>query len=343
MPQLCVIDTAPRHEFVAEQYNMLIQFAELCVREIEKDKVRRRQSGCGWGAVSVLAGLRTSWKRWTSCSCSSIPPCPLPLPPTRPPLQLMLLQKLVQQSAVSQPRSEVETVSPLGSLPGSLRTSGARSVTPAPSVRAAAQAAAQHKGEGEARPQHWGLTRAVDCFREGVMLVDVSTPTWGVLYANDAFTSTIGGWAGLLRGTAAGPRHQALAAPAWPTCAAPAPLLNVLRAAPCRRAAGRGHVAGFLGDFLRAGPGPRHLPGACGGQRALHCCRGAANHLQHHPQGHHCGLQVCQGRPRAAHALPPPPQQQPPLHCTAALDVALPPPPAPAGPPPLASLAGSHS
>lgn len=42
-PQLCVIDTRPHHEFSVEQYNMLIQFAELCVREIEKDKVRGRR------------------------------------------------------------------------------------------------------------------------------------------------------------------------------------------------------------------------------------------------------------------------------------------------------------
>ena len=53
--QLCVIDTKPHHNFAAEQYNMLVQFAELCVREIEKEKV-----GMGeWvgSCVGVLPGL----------------------------------------------------------------------------------------------------------------------------------------------------------------------------------------------------------------------------------------------------------------------------------------------
>lgn len=117
---LCVIDTQPHHEFAAEQYNMLIQFAELCVREIEKDK-------------------------------------------------LTTLQRIVQSGHSD------GSVTPLGSL----RNSANPEATPPPSVSA----------EQTAR---WGLDRAVDCFREGVLLVDVGTPNWTVLYTNDAFTAATG-------------------------------------------------------------------------------------------------------------------------------------------------------
>lgn len=117
---LCVIDTKPHHEFAAEQYNMLIQFAELCVREIEKDK-------------------------------------------------LTTLQRMVQSG-----HSDGSTT-PMGSL----RNSANPDVTPTPSVVAE-------------RAERWGLDRAVDCFREGVLLVDVATPNWVVLYTNDAFTGATG-------------------------------------------------------------------------------------------------------------------------------------------------------
>jgi GAF domain-containing protein len=36
---LCVLDTKPRRDFTPERCNLLAQFAELVVREIEKDKV----------------------------------------------------------------------------------------------------------------------------------------------------------------------------------------------------------------------------------------------------------------------------------------------------------------
>ena len=49
--QLCVIDTVPHHEFTAEQYNLLTQFAELVVREIEKDKASRSGGVEGLGAL----------------------------------------------------------------------------------------------------------------------------------------------------------------------------------------------------------------------------------------------------------------------------------------------------
>ena len=54
---LCVIDAVPHDEFTAEQYNLLIQFGELAVREIEKDKVGGwRGWGWGWGWGSPGAG-----------------------------------------------------------------------------------------------------------------------------------------------------------------------------------------------------------------------------------------------------------------------------------------------
>lgn len=158
---LCVIDTRPHHEFSVEQYNMLIQFAELCVREIEKDK-------------------------------------------------LTLLQKLVQQSAAAGEVSPLGSLTPLASPPDSLRTSAAPSATAAASAaplhsstppgvqQDTAQPPASKPGEPQElaleqpAEQHWGLLRAVDCFREGVMLVDVSSPAWTVLYTNEAFTAATG-------------------------------------------------------------------------------------------------------------------------------------------------------
>ncbi len=52
-----MIDTRPHHEFSVEQYNMLIQFAELCVREIEKDKVRGQWLPCCGGGTAAASGV----------------------------------------------------------------------------------------------------------------------------------------------------------------------------------------------------------------------------------------------------------------------------------------------
>jgi serine/threonine protein kinase len=111
---LCIIDIKPHKEFTSEQYNLLAQFAELAVREIEKDK-------------------------------------------------LNLLQKMVQEQR------------------GALGLSG--SISPSGSIRSSVS---------ELEPANWGLSRAADCFVEGVMLVDVATPSWQILYTNPAFSTVLG-------------------------------------------------------------------------------------------------------------------------------------------------------
>lgn len=110
---LCIIDAVPHSDFTAEQYNMLIQFAELTVREIEKDK-------------------------------------------------LATLQRIVKSHA------EGAGLSPSASGRSSAIYTG---------------------GEGASAA---GLSRAVDCFREGVMLVDLAAPGWSVLYVNEAFVTATG-------------------------------------------------------------------------------------------------------------------------------------------------------
>ncbi|KAL4854405.1 putative serine/threonine-protein kinase SIS8 [Chlorella vulgaris] len=142
---LCVIDTKPHREFAAEAYNLLIQFSELCVREIEKDK-------------------------------------------------LTMLQKMVQQSGTISDG----ILTPLDSLRSSAT----------PSATAASSLAAVDRRSDNA--PHHGLTRAADCFREAVMLVDVSIPQWTVLYTNDAFTAVSGV-----------SRHKAVAQSFWELFSAP--------------------------------------------------------------------------------------------------------------------------
>ena len=115
---LCIIDTQPHKDFTAEQYNLLAQFGELTVREIEKDK-------------------------------------------------LSLLQKMVREH------------------PG-FGTNFNLSGSPSP------LASLRSSSVSELEPAQWGLSRAADCFIEGVMLVDITTTTWQVLYTNPAFSTAVG-------------------------------------------------------------------------------------------------------------------------------------------------------
>lgn len=115
---VCIIDTRPhKNTFTSEHYNLLAQFAELAVREIEKDKIA-------------------------------------------------LLQKMVREQ---RELSISGSASPSDSLRASSITSGSPEMS-AP----------------------WGLSRAADCFVEGVMLIDAGTPAWTVLYANAAFSTVLG-------------------------------------------------------------------------------------------------------------------------------------------------------
>lgn len=118
--------------------------------------------------------------------------------PARPAPQLTLLQKLVQQSAAAGDVSPFGSLTPLASPPDSLRTSAAPSTTaaagatplrssmPLPVPQGVVQSPASRAGEqqeeavqqqaqadGRTRAeqpaeQHWGLVRAVDCFRCGL-------------------------------------------------------------------------------------------------------------------------------------------------------------------------------
>lgn len=116
---LCVIDTKPHVEFTSSKYNLLAQFAELAVREIEKDKLKILQK--------MVEKQRTS----SSISCSA---------------------------------------SPLNSMRSSGTTNELIDNTD-PTA---------------------GLSRAADCFIEGVLLVDISGKEWPIVYANSSFNSVVG-------------------------------------------------------------------------------------------------------------------------------------------------------
>lgn len=121
---LCVIDTRPHSKFSTEQYNLLAQFAELTVREIEKDKVA-------------------------------------------------LLQKMIrEQRALSASASE------------SIRDSdnNFRGLSSQLSIPAT-----EPDLSGP-----WELSRTPEDFTEGIMLMDLTTESWQILYTNPAFSSILG-------------------------------------------------------------------------------------------------------------------------------------------------------
>ena len=37
-----------------------------------------------------------------------------------------------------------------------------------------------------------GLLTAIDCFKDGIMLVDTSTPLWTIIFINDTWTRVTG-------------------------------------------------------------------------------------------------------------------------------------------------------
>lgn len=114
---LCIIDVKPHKDFPSDLYNMLAQFAELTVREIEKDK-------------------------------------------------LALLQKMVKEQRT---------------LPGNLPGTG----SPLDSLRSSTVMT-------DSTDNEWGLSRAADCFLEGVMLLDLSSAAdWRVVYTNSAWSTSL--------------------------------------------------------------------------------------------------------------------------------------------------------
>jgi len=109
---LCVIDTKPHPAVGSQELTILSQFADLAVREIEKDK-------------------------------------------------LELLQKIVQDN---------RSFSSPSSANGSGRSSS----------------------HVEISSHTWGLQRAVDCFGEGVLLLDMSQSGWNILYGNSPMSQLLG-------------------------------------------------------------------------------------------------------------------------------------------------------
>jgi hypothetical protein len=50
----------------------------------------------------------------------------------------------------------------------------------------------QNEQMSRAQAQHTHLLRAMDCFHEGIILLDLSSTSWHILYANDAFREACG-------------------------------------------------------------------------------------------------------------------------------------------------------
>lgn len=139
---LCVIDTRPRHDIPTELYNLLIQFGELVVREIEKEKLSALQS---WVRRRLSVGTASN------------------------------------RSSFSGDRDELQNSSKQPSADGKSKLGG--------------------------------LIRAADCFLEGVMLVDILTPRWTILYKNDTVLKLLQDNPGLNTGfwdIFSGPEKEAL-------------------------------------------------------------------------------------------------------------------------------------
>ena len=134
---LCVIDPEPR-TFDVESCNLLCNFAEMVVREIEKEKFRVR---CPLGRA-LLANCRPSG----ACCCVALSPrCCVPLP-------------------------SLSSVTCNGGLLFRLQVSE--------SVKLQSQTNS--------------LMRAMDAFREAIMLVDMEEGRWTVMFTNDAWLSFMG-------------------------------------------------------------------------------------------------------------------------------------------------------
>jgi hypothetical protein len=158
-----------------------------------------------------------------------------PAPPLTPPasltvlppeLQLDSLQSAVQQHIVQRNSAPALVGSRAGSPAASLGAGGGGILSwaqqhpqqqqqqqqhisaSAPASQRNSRSWAQEGGSGGGGAMGLGsiregeqerLVRAVDCFREGVALIDVATPSWQVLYTNSAFQMASGGWEGARR------------------------------------------------------------------------------------------------------------------------------------------------
>ena len=139
---LCVLDHKPR-EFDAENCNVLCNFAEVVVREIEKDKRR----------VSALAA---------GCTCS------------------VCHFTVIRHVAVAN----------TGLLVYCLASGG-----PAASLRARwphACCALQELEAARVQTEKSNLLRAMDCFTEGVMLLNVVTDDFRIMFMNNSWTRITG-------------------------------------------------------------------------------------------------------------------------------------------------------
>jgi len=162
---LCVIDTRPRHDIPAELYNLLVQFAELVVREIEKEK------------LTVLQSMVT---RQFSMTASSDRSSTYELDDNASTDDVDAgrgndgLRKIGQANMKSTSASKLASASPTTTTNRNNRNTSASTPNPA------------KKG------MMGGLIRAADCFMEGVFLLDVRHPEWKILYTNEAANKLLG-------------------------------------------------------------------------------------------------------------------------------------------------------
>ena len=170
---LCIIDTRPRHDIPAQLYNLLVQFAELVVREIEKEK------------LTVLQSMVTRQFSVTASSDrSSISELDEDANNNGDAVNVghgnCGLIKIGQANMKSTSARKLPSASPTTTTTTTTTTNRNNSNTSASIPKPA------KKG------MMGGLIRAADCFMEGVFLIDVRHPEWKILYTNEAANKLLG-------------------------------------------------------------------------------------------------------------------------------------------------------
>ena len=189
---LCVLDHKPR-EFDAENCNVLCNFAEVVVREIEKDKRRVRRPLDGVHAQCCTLGMPGGGQQG-------------------------LVHWHVRRLGLPQARStghEAPTGSPAAARPQQTYSQGARKL----GAPACSPPCAESTGAGPDAPERpaqeleaarvqtekSNLLRAMDCFTEGVMLLNVVTEEFRIMFMNDSWARITGAPASPATCSLAGP------------------------------------------------------------------------------------------------------------------------------------------
>lgn len=153
---LCVIDTRPRHDIPAELYNLLVQFAELVVREIEKEK------------LTLLQSMVTRQFSMTASSDRS---------------SISELDNGNNGDAVDGLRRSDQAMS---------TTSARKRTSASPTTTKNRNSNTASAPKPAKKAMMGGLIRAADCFMEGVFLLDVRHSEWKILYTNEAANKLLG-------------------------------------------------------------------------------------------------------------------------------------------------------